>query len=277
MERKWGSGVPEKITLKVLFEGSVPGLSGHRLSLGAFSEPLGYLLKALRRIANTRLTEALGRNPSDFGRLPEPVRQLDIELSKISEGSSGFEGIVTFQVAPGENLPLFDIADRSATELLEALDQESRGNLRNVQVRTYLKSIPIGVTRQTYILSRGQTEVKKVEFGAADLAAEVYGLPYLVEFVGQVTGVGFEPGRNQIRFRLEEGQDITIGATPQQVDFALEYRTSRVRALILESEIKKVLWIQLETDNPLRLNTETYIFSRWEQLLRRLANEADKH
>jgi hypothetical protein len=268
--------VPEKITLKVLFHGTVPGLSEHRLSLGAFAEPLANLLKALRRIANTRVTEALGRNPSDFGRLPEPVRQLDIELANISEGSSGFVGQITFHTPPGETMPLFDIADRSANELLEAIDEESRGNLRNAQVRTYLKSIPPGVTRQSYVLSLGEKEIKKVEFGTADLAAEVFGLPYLMEFIGRVTGVGFEPGRNQVRFQMDTGQDVTVGATHEQVDYALENRASPIRVMILESEIRKLLWLQLETDNPMRLGTESFIFNRWEGLLRRLANEADK-
>lgn len=272
MERNRAKTVPPKTRLKVVFEGSVPGLSEHRISLGAFGEPLGNLLKALRRIANTAVTEALGRTASDFGRLPESVRQLDIELGAIVNGSGGIEGLITVNTPPDETLPLFDVADWSANQLLDAIDQESRGNLRNAQVRTYLKSVPAGVTHQSYILLHDDEEIKRVEFGAADLAAEVFGLPYLTEFVASVTGVGFEPGRNQIRFQMENKQDLTVGATAGQVDFALENRSSSVRVLILEfPEVRKLLRIQLETEDPIRLSTETYILSRWDGLLQRLA------
>jgi hypothetical protein len=268
--------VPEPLVLRIEFDGTVPGLSEHRLSLGAFGEPINSLLRALRRIANNALTEAVGKSASATGRLPESIRQLDIELSQIVEGSSGVQGLITLHALPGETFPLFDVAEWSVNQLLDALHEEQRGNLRNVQVRNYLMSLPTGVTRQSYTLFVGPKEVRKVEFGTPDLAAEVFGLPYLSEFVGRVTGVGFEPGRNQIRFRMENGQDVTIGATGRQVDFALENRSEPVRVLMLQSEIKKVLWIQTESESPRRLNMETFVFGQWDGLLRRLANETDK-
>ena len=267
--------VPEPIALRIEFDGTVPGLSEHRLSLGAFGEPIANLLKALRRIANTSISDAVGRSAPSTGRLPESIRQLDIELTGIVEGSSGVQGVITLRTPPGETIPLFDVAKWSATQLLDALDEERRGNLRNVQVRNYLMSLPSGVTRQTYVLLQDHEEVKRVEFGMADLAAEVFGLPYLTEFIGRVTGVGFEPGRNQIRFQTETGQDLTIAATGEQVNYALEYRSEPVRVLMLQAEFRRVLWLQVETDSPPRLRVEHFIFKRWDGLLRKLANETD--
>jgi hypothetical protein len=255
-----------------LFDGTVPGLSEHRLSLGAFAEPLANLIKALRRIANNAVTDALGRSRSDVGRLTESVRQLDIELTSIVPGSGGFEGVISLHTPPGETMPLFDVTEYSVQQLLDALDQESRGNLKNAQVRTYLKSLPSGVNHQTYILLGGTKEIRRVEFGTPDLPTEVFGLPYLVEFIARVTGVGFDPGRNQIRFLMDDGQDMTVSATSEQVDFALENRASWVRALlVIQSETKKLLRIQLETDRPVKLDSETFILRRWDNLLERLA------
>ena len=262
----------EPTIIKIVFDGTVPGLSDHRLSLGVFGEPLSNLLKALRRIANTAISEAIGKSPSNVGRLPEMIRQLDIELISLVPGSGGIEGQITINTPLGETQPLFDVAEWSANQLLDAIDEERRGNLRNEQVRTYLKSLPSGLTHQAYSLWRDNTtRIREVEFGTADLSAEVYGLPYLIEIVGKVTGVGFEPGRNQVRFITDQGE-MTVGATSQHVEYALENRPNSIRALILiQPEIRRLLSIQLEKEKRIPLDTEAFIFQRWGELLQKLA------
>lgn len=264
----------EPTILRVVWKGTVPGLTENRISVGAFGDPLTYLLRALRRIANTFVTQALGGSASSLGRLPDEARQLDIELTTLVSGSGGLEGVITINTPPGDTFPLFDdLPERCAFELMDAIDQERKGNLRNEQVRAYLKSLPVGVTHQTYALVRKNGSIRReVSFSVADLAAEVFGLPFLMEIVGRVIGVGFDPGRYQVRFLIETGQEMTVASSSRQVEFALENRAVPVRALILvQPESRKLLRLQLEHEPRVRLNHKTFIFDRWDELLRRLA------
>jgi hypothetical protein len=263
--------VAEPITLTVIWKGNVPGLSEHRISVGAFGDPLRLLLVALRRIASTRVSEAIGGRSSGVGRLPETARQLDIELSRVVEGSGGLQGQVPVNTPIGQDFPLFDLAELSSIELVDAIRDESQGNLRNAQVRTYLKAIPLAVTEQVYRLYRGQEELRSFTIGNLALTADLIELPYLYELTGRVIGVGFEPGRNQISFRDDYGSQITVSATPRQVNRALEWRSDPVRALILQSDPAKLLRLQLETDIRPKLDVEEYVFTKWSELLRRLA------
>ena len=261
----------EPTIIRIVFDGTVSGLSDHRLSLGVFSEPLSNLLKALRRIATTGIYEAIGKNPSKVGRFPDMIRQLDIELFSIVPGSGGIEGQIAINTPPGETLPMFDIVEWSGIQLLDAIDEERRGNLRNEQVRKYLKSLPSGLTHQGYSLRRNGEVIRSIEFGDVDLPSEVYGLPHLIEILGKVTGVGFEPGKNQVRFMTEQGE-MTIDSTSEHVNYALKNRAHPVRALILiQQGIRRLLSIQMEKEELRKLDTKSFIYERWNGLLQKLA------
>jgi hypothetical protein len=264
--------VPEQTKLKIIWKGNVPGLAEHRLSLGAFGEPLSCILTALRRIASARVSEAIGRRPAEVGRFPELARQLDVEIASIAEGSGGIEGIIAIQTPPGETMPMFnDLAELSGTELIDSIVSESRGNLRNQYVRDYLKKLHPGVTEHSYTLDRNGTTLRNVTIGSVVLATEMFTLPYLFELTGRIVGVGFSPGRNQITVMHEESRTFTATANQKQVDEALEWRDHPVRLLLLEGDPPKLLRLQLQSDLRVRLDVERYVYERWDGLLRRLA------
>ena len=47
--------------LEIQYDGTVPGLNEHRLSLSAFGPSLNALLRAIRRIATNMVGDALGQ------------------------------------------------------------------------------------------------------------------------------------------------------------------------------------------------------------------------
>src|SRR5207253_5382899 len=111
----------------------------------------------------------------------------------------------TYVLKPGQNLDLFEgLPDRVADELLIAIEQESKGHLRNFGVRKFLSALPAGVTRQRYSVWRNGKEQRFVEFGQAHLSEAPADMPRLVEILAQVVGVGFEPGKNEVRLKAEE-------------------------------------------------------------------------
>jgi hypothetical protein len=99
-------------------------------------------------------------------------------------------------------------------------------------------------------------------------------LPFLTEVTGNVIGVGFDPGRHFIRIKSSDvsGTETTFQATAEQVDFALEHRSEYVRVLALAAVgSKRVLRIQPALDNRVRLDRESYVFTKWRGVLAELA------
>jgi len=137
--------------LEIIFDGEVPGLSHHRLSLAHFGKSLPALIATIRRIATNFATNAADpAEPRDRGRWTNIARQLDVEISGISRGSAGFESVLSFTPPLGEPPRLFnDIATAVAMEFLDSVESESKGILRNGTVRNFLRTLPSGLTKQT--------------------------------------------------------------------------------------------------------------------------------
>jgi hypothetical protein len=129
--------------LRIRFDGEVPGLAEHRLSLAGFGKPLAVLLQALRRIATQMAGNAEGAElPKRGGRFANLAKQLDIEITSIEGNSSGIDAVITFAFPPDEFPLLLDLGDRATIELLDSIDSESKGVPRNWAVRNYLTSLP---------------------------------------------------------------------------------------------------------------------------------------
>jgi hypothetical protein len=259
--------------LRVKWEGSSPGLPEHRLSIGAFGDPLNRLLTALRRIATNIVGDAIDGKRSDTGRFANAARQLDIEITGLIGGSTGFESVLTFATPAGENIPLFaDLPERAGAALLDAIDLERQGIATSVRVRDYLRQLPIGVTRQTYLLHRNGTAIKEIAFGDADLLEMPADIPHLAQNTGRIVGVGFAPGRNEVRIRTEDGRTINWAATAQQTEKALSLRGAEIIALgVIEGSSLRLLILRSSTEPRLDSSRDVAVYQRWDGLLRRLA------
>jgi len=258
------------LQLKISWEGTAPGLAENRLSLSAFGEPLTKLLTGLRRIATNIVSEAFEeRQPK--GRLTNAARQLDIEITNLIKGSSGFDSVITVTTPVGATMPLLDLGEIAGTQLLDALEFESRGRATNASVRNYLRSLPRGIARQDYSLHRNGAVLKHVSFGEALLPELPPELPYIGQHSGEIVGVGFEPGRPEVRMKTDTGT-LTLVATSEQVEAALRLRHLKVRAVTLvQGSLHRLLVLQ-ESNLPLaRLSREEAIYDRWQTVLKRLA------
>jgi hypothetical protein len=261
------------IELKIVWDGDVPGLDKHRLSLGAFGEPLTTLLQALRRIASNIVGNAIEDQPAEVGRLASEARQLDIEITNLAQSSSGVDCEIAVRTPPRETIPMFQYLPRMAgMELLEAIDSERNGTPKHAQVRKYLRTLPFGLVRQLYLLRENGAEIKKVEFGSMVLAEPNLKAPHLTELRGYVIGVGFEPGRNEIRIKTETSPNLVFSATPQQVEKALSLREGQVKILaVAQDDRSRLLRIQEGRYPWPRASRDEAVFDKWNGLLTRLA------
>ena len=257
--------------LKIEWQGSAQGLPEGRLSLGAFGEPLAVLLSALRRIATGLVRDAV--EEKNIGRFANPARRLDIEITDLVKESSGFDSLITLTPSLGENLHLFqDLTERAAVQLLDAIDSERRGELRNSSVRHFLRALPSGISHQTYTLHHNGTNVKEVSFGAFELSELPGDLPSIAHYVGSLIGVGFEPGKPEVRIKTQSGSTVNFIATPKQVDIALGLRSQSIRIVAVEQGASHRLLIIQESNRPINRSTrDVAVFERWEGVLRRLA------
>jgi hypothetical protein len=257
--------------LKIKWQGVAPGVPEGRLSLGAFSEPLTILLASLRRIATNLVGDAVeGKN---IGRFANAARQLDIEITDLVRESSGFDSVITLTPSVGENLPLFqELTQQAGFQLLDSIDSERRGVLRNASVRNYLRALPQGISHQTYTLHDNGTVLKQVSFGSVELSEVPGDLPCVVHYIGNVIGVGFEPGRPEVRIKTDAATTVTLAATQKQVDVALGLRFDKIRAVAVDQGGSRRLLILQEVNRPINRSTrDAAIFDRWEGVLRRLA------
>lgn len=260
--------------LKIVWEGTAPGLAERRLSLGAFGTPLTLLVAAVRRIASN--TVSMATDEKTTGRFADLARQIDIQLTELVQTSSGVSGYCTFDPIPGEDALLFfrELVEETTVTLLDALEAESKGHLRNSSVRRYLHALPVGVSRQTYTLHDNGREIHKpVVIEGMELQELPEDLPYLQELTGNVIGVGFEPGRTEVRIKGEADQ-VTLPANSMQVEAALELRHAEVRTLSIAGKHARLLRVQAADAPPVIATPEfieEYIFKRWDEALRRLA------
>lgn len=210
-----------------------------------------------------------------MGRLANPARQLDIEIARLEEGSTGVVAVCTFQPAPTTSAQLLGtLAAVASLQLLEAIEQESTGHLRHATVRKYLNSLPSGVRHQSYSLNSEEHKLQKTvvveNMNLPQVPAE---MPYLAQYNGNIIGVGFEPGKTEIRIK-GEGPQVSLKATPEQVELALELRNTSVRALVIISDSARLLRLEAANAPSFEVNADQisrHIFEKWDGLLRRLA------
>ncbi|MGB8773101.1 MAG: hypothetical protein WCC78_03105 [Terriglobales bacterium] len=262
--------------LKVYWNGTAPGLAEHRLSIGAFGQPLNNLLIALRRIATQMVNTAIEGEYPKVGRLSKVASQLDIEIVSIAQNSSGVDALVMLHIDSNETPPLFnDLVDRATVELLESIERESKGQASNSAVRTYLKSLPSGVNRQTYAFSDNGHVRKSVDIGDLKFVELMGDLPMLEELAGSIIGVGFDPGKNEVRLKTETNPSASISADPDAVERALTRRHEKVRTLAVRQGTKmRLLSLKKASEPRFRLTSEAveeHIFKRWYVVLERLA------
>jgi hypothetical protein len=260
------------VQLDITWDGPVAGVAEHRLSLTAFGPALEKLLTAAKRIASNTVTKAA--EPSETGRLAKLAHGIDIQIAGVVGNSTGVQGLLTFDApANYQDRLFFSLPERTGLELLEAIESENAGESRNLAVRNFLRALPPGLKRQRYLLHENGRVIKDLDLGAVKVPDGMLSLPYLQEIVGMVTGVGFDPGRNEVRVRTEDTANFTAMATERQVNSALELRHEKIRALFLHSEVigNKLLTLVTEESERPTFSDDEYIFEKWGRTFQELA------
>lgn len=260
--------------IKIRWDGDVPGIEQHRLSLSAFGEPLNLLLAALRRIATQLVSSAVEHERPKIGRFANLARQIDIEIISIVGSSTGLNGLVSFAQPPDE-LPLFaDLPNRSITEFMAAMERESRGEPSNWAVRNYLQALPPTIHSQTYELYEDGRLLKTTQIGDVKFAEVPAEYPFLREIEGHIIGVGFEPGKSEVRVKGETAA-IAFDASADDVEKALAIRKEDARLLgISDGKRARLLRISKASEPRFAVTPEAieaHIFRRWNGVFARLA------
>ena len=262
-------------TLKITWQGDVPGLAEHRVSLEHFGSAINLLLVAYRRIASNMLRDAVEGEKLADKRLRKAAKWLDLQVAEITDGSAGL--VIAGVVSPpvGGQLPLFDsLTARAGGALLDAIEAESKGDLRSSAVRKYLKALPFGLQGQLYEF-RSNGFSRDVKLDSFELAELPQSAPHFLEVEGYLVSVGFEPGRPFVVVALEDGKSVKFSATEEQVEGALELRSSPVTVFSVRRKNENRLLNLWASDNPPKPLTDEErheaVFGKWDGLLRRLA------
>lgn len=260
--------------IKVTWRGPVPGLSEHRISLDAFGPAIDCLLRAYRRIASNMLREAEDRQRPDK-RLRNRAKWLDLQVESVIHGSAGPSLVAVTTPPPGMPYALFDdLAIRAGMELLESIDAEANGHPRSRSVRNYLQALPQQLGSQHYDFEANGSVLKSVSIGVSKLPEVTGAFPYLIEHVGMVVAVGFEPGAPFVRIAPIDGdKPVTCDASQEQVETALGLRASPVRTLAVHGNRHRLLRICRADEQQVSRSPDErkrLVFEKWGELLRRL-------
>jgi hypothetical protein len=259
------------VQIKITFDGEVPGIGDHKLDLASFGAALTILTDGLRRTASGLVNEAL--EPQKRG----PVAKrgdLHVFLGDIGEGSLELVMSVEPPDMPGYNFDLVeDLPARAVKHFLGAVEDESKGALRNSIARKFLRSLPSGLTWQRYEAFSGSTSLVDFKIGTVTLPDEPQDLPVVVRVMARVVGVTFDPTPE---VRLETGETrISFSATTSLVNAAVHLHEEDIMAVgIVTGNKGRLLWLDRpETfpKPPTKAELSTGLLRRWEGTLERLS------
>lgn len=269
----------DEIVLKIVLEGSGPGLEAGRLSLSAFHNAFRDLLRAYRGIATSIILAADSDdvNVRAQGRKPRLAEHMDLEIDSITHQSPSAIRLVCAvpEVRSNQTNELFatDVVRRTARELLESVDAEAVGRPRNKYIRRYLAALPSGTTRQVYEVYEGGMLVRALSVTSVNLPSPTLVGAGIVRFDGRVVGVHFPPDAGEVRILV--GDDIiALKASDKLVEQAIALRNVPVSGVGTNKGGKfTLLWIR-QTDTGERLPKEArnrLYGDRWAGVLKLLA------
>ena len=267
------------VTLEILWDGPVPGLSEHRVSLSAFGSALKALLQALQATANALLRDAYGTESE----LP----LLDVQIAAVEDGCARLQAAIVPTVEPSgqARIPLIpDIETKALERFVAAVESEARNQPVNEAVRAYLRALPTDVTRQRYVAtSRTGIVLCETEIAHMDLNTPPRQVPSVARYTGSVVGVGFEPGRPLVRIKPDNHRILDCEANDAQVEYACnDLRGRRVEALVMtrpprKTPRHKLIWLRDATAEPEPMDAEErmrYLGRRWHGTLEILGRSA---
>jgi len=253
------------VRLVIRWDGEVPGLKEHTLSLAAWSTVLAELLRAYRRVASGILTDAGGPDyGSQGGRLHRDAAGLDLQLREIREGCVELEFRATTTNAQLD----FDLAGRVMSRFVESVAQESQGQQAHGAVRKLLQALPRGVTAQRWQAWQGDKLLQNATFNELQLEeASVLDLPRLVQCSGSLVEIGFEKPYIVISGPARQ----KFHATNDQVETAIALRSAPVTATgVRTGRSTRLLRLHAVSVQPSRLRPDErlrFIQTNWSKTM----------
>lgn len=271
----------DKLSIKIVLEGTQGGLAHGRLGIFAFSESFLDLVRGYKDIATRLILSA--RDDPEFnkergqGRKPRLAELMDLEIDSITH-SSPPEVCLICPVPEADRLrsnELFaeDLVRRTAGELVDSVEAEAAGLPRNKYVRRCLSKMPAGTYRQSWKLYEGSKVVKEISFGSPKLQQLELASSGFISAEGRVSGLHFSPNW-EIRISQIDDSQILFKGTEEQIEQALILRNEPVIALGVSRGGKQtLLWIRAKAARRefSREQRNLHFSKRWDAVLKRLA------
>lgn len=266
------------VELKISFDGNVPGLSQHRLSMSAFANALKFFSSAFQQTAKELLNDSTDDNSSQLQpkRKTKRARRVDLELVGVEQGSA----VTVYEVVarPTSRQQLLNLRDddevlkQIVTRLLRHIENAGQGKPCSTAVRKYLAELPSGIQCQRYTAARDGISFAEINIEHAPLPSNDTRDKRLIQLRGNVVSVGFPPGHVFVCVKTDK-RTLRCAATIEQVNEAIGLRNSPVAVAILDSDKPELLWIRSEGERPLPAVRETFehTIANWPRTLEILA------
>lgn len=268
-----------KPTLTITYGGDSEAIRRGSLSVAEFGPALNQLLTAVRRTASAVASGKEGR-VSSRGSIADAAKLMDIHITGISHGSLIVQTDIV-DSSPVTDAYLFPKGDIerlpeiTMIRLLEDMQAESEGKVRNDSVRKYLGLLPESVHHQRYTLTRGKELLVDFSVGQVELADCPPSLPNLDRIAGRVTALCVEEGKETVSIRSHRKR-WTLFASADLVQRAYELKSQEILATIVAGGDSENLprLIRLDEFEPPAPSSEeriNYIVETWSGALSELA------
>jgi predicted helicase len=209
-------------------------------------------------------------------RVETPGKALDwrVEKMKLSKDkiSLVYNGFLTLTGIPPEAFE-YRLGNRSALEWIVDQYQVSTDK------RSGIVNDPNRLDDPEYIVRLiGQVITVSIETVRIVKSLPALAVPeamsQLAEIVGKIVGIGKEPGRWEVRLQTEapDARTLVCEATEALVAEAQKLRKEPVRAMLLQGESPRLLWLRPASAPPRdEVDVKKHLFEKWGTLLERLA------
>lgn len=250
------------VSFSITWDGDVPGIAEHSMSLDAWLPALRDLQRAVRRTASGLASEAHD-DPAygaRGGRHTRMAAGMDLRVVSLRAGSLALD-LELFAPPPDDiedqgrmfqdHLPL-----RTLERVLDCIEREAAGEPCSATVKSFLSSLPEGLTSHQYQVEQDGEVIRLVQLGQVNLQDdEKVELPFLEVIIGSVVAVGFRPGRPHVT--LHDGNRQTRAwAGTRLVEAALGLREGRVRATVVNGMPGGVRLVRLDALSEVREESE---------------------
>ena len=263
------------IEFRVRYDGPTTGLSEYRLSFESFRDPLKKLFQALRQTASTVVKGKHYSKAVKLGKL------FDLQLIEVGDVCVNLRFVlIAKKIDELTEVQHAELSKETVSRFIDDLKEESRsGDPHENGIKSYLQSLPEGVSTQEYEGTIGGVSFKKAVFGTNGDAKPDHDkdprkmAPRLRQVTGKIIAIRFAK-EGRVTIKTPTNEVFVCLAAARLLDIAAQnHKNSVVAQVLIRHDVNRLLSVRDERESPDPMSTDDrrkHLVENWSETLKRL-------